>query len=360
LQLEPIHLWFGQVEIDSQLLANPGRPAIAKGVFVTPLQGRNSGLVLAAALCLAWPAAAQAEDRPQVIATVGMVADVAAQVAGDCAEVRALMGPGTDPHLYRPTAGDVRRLRAADAILYVGFGLEGQLGEVLDRLEDSIPTLAVGPASVPTGELIAVQDLYGIDPHLWMDVRLWSMTVPAIAGVLADLAPDCEGIDQRADDYLERLEALHGWVGESIASIPESSRALVTAHDAFAYFARAYGIEEVAIQGISTESEAGIRDIREAADLVAERGVPAVFIETTINPRTIEALIEAVRDRSKEVRIGGELYSDAMGDAGTAEGTYIGMIMANTTTITEALGGQAPPLPHPVADWLEARGLAGD
>ena len=321
--------------------------------------GKLAGIAAAFGIALggvagAGSAMADGGEPPRVVATIGMIADVAAELAGPCAEVRALMGPGTDPHLYQPTASDVRALRNADAILYAGFGLEGQLGNVLDGLEGRTRTLSVGPASVPAAELLTTDDLYGIDPHLWMDVRLWSLTVPVLAEELSALAPDCDGIAARAQSYGGRLEALHDWVGSSIATIPQQHRALVTAHDAFAYYARAYDIEEVAIQGISTETEAAIGDIREVADIVAERGVPAVFIETTISPRTIEALREAVRDRGHEVEIGGALYSDAMGDAGTPDGTYIGMIVANTTTITEALGGSVPPLPETVAEALAA------
>src|SRR5690554_1422691 len=272
---------------------------------------------------------AAAGEGPQIVATTGMIADVAAEVAGDCGEVRPLMGPGTDPHLYRPTSSDIRALRQADGILFSGYGLEGQLGEVLARLSDGTSTLAVAEAAVPQAEVLSADGLHGVDPHLWMDVRLWSMTVPVVAEFVAGLAPDCEGIAERADGYAELLDALHLWVGEAVAAIPEDARALVTAHDAFAYYARAYGIEEIAIQGISTEAEASISDISGAAALVAERRIPAVFIETTINPRTVEALIAAARDAGHEVRVGGELYADAMGEAGTLAGTYPGMIVEN-------------------------------
>ncbi|WP_114966351.1 metal ABC transporter solute-binding protein, Zn/Mn family [Alkalilacustris brevis] len=325
---------------------------------------RGAAAVLALGLAFAAPGQGAAQPVPSVVATVGMIADVAASLAGECVAVQAMMGPGTDPHLYRPTSRDVRMMREADAIFHVGFGLEGALGDVLDGLQGRVTTLAVAPAAVPEAELLRADPedfAYGVDPHLWMDVRLWSMTVAALSEALSDLAPDCaDEIAAAAEDYRARLAALHAWVGDSIATIPEGHRALVTAHDAFAYYARAYGIDEVAIQGLSTESEASIADIREAAEAVATRGVPAVFIETTINPRTIEALLDAVRNRGHAARIGGALYSDAMGDTGTRDGTYIGMIIANTRTITAALGGTVPDLPAPVAQWLEARGFAID
>ena len=168
------------------------------------------------------------------------------------------------------------------------------------------------------------------------------------------MPPDCaEAITERAETYKAQLAALNEWVSASIASIPETQRILVTAHDAFAYYGRAYEIEVEGIQGISTESEASLRDIRTVADRVAEREVPALFVESSINPRTIEAVLQAVQDRGFEASIGGQLFSDAMGENGTADGTYIGMIYSNTRTITEALGGTAPPLPEALGGWAE-------
>ncbi len=315
---------------------------------------RRESLAAAIWVALAGGAAAQ----PSVLTTVGMIGSVAATVAGDCVDVNVMMGPGTDPHLYQPTASDVQRLAGADAVLHMGFGLEGQLGAVLERLGARTPVLAVGPAAVPAADLIEVGGSYGVDPHLWMDAGLWSRTVPVIAGFLSDLAPDCDGIDARAEAHRAEILALHGWVAEAIATIPEDRRALVTAHDAFGYFARAYGIDEVAIQGLSTEAEAAIADIIEVAETVVARNVPAVFVESTISPRTIEALVAATRDRGHEVTIGGELYADAMGDAGTAEGTYIGMMHANTLAIVTALGGTVPPLPEALAGWAETWDIA--
>lgn len=310
-----------------------------------------AGAVLAAA----GGSAAPAQDRPvEVAATVGMIADVAQTVGGPCADVTAIMGPGVDPHLYQPSAGDVSTFRDADVILFAGYSLEGQLGDVLERFSETTPTVAVGPSSIDPGDLITVQDIYGIDPHLWMDASLWAQTVPTIAATLAELAPGCaDAIAGRAEAYAAQLDALHAWVAESIATIPEDQRILVTAHDAFAYYGRAYGIEVAGIQGISTESEAGVADIREMAQTVAERRVPAVFIESTINPRTIQAVIDAAAERGHQVSIGGELLSDAMGEPGTAAGTYIGMIHGNTVTIAEALGGAPPPLPPALDAWAE-------
>lgn len=288
------------------------------------------------------------------VATIGMIGDVARNVGGDCVAVETLMGPGVDPHLYQASAGDVRLLRDADAILYSGYSLEGQLGEVLERMGEAKPTVAVAPASIAPADLITVQDIYGIDPHLWMDAALWAQITPTIADTFAEVAPGCAAtLRADAEAYAVSLAALDGWIEASIATIPEDQRVLVTAHDAFAYYGRAYGIEVRGIQGISTEAEAGIADIRSSIDLVVELGVPAVFVETTINPRNIRAVVDGAEARGHALEIGGELYSDAMGEPGTAAGTYIGMLRSNTVTIVTALGGEPAPWPEPLAGWAE-------
>ncbi len=325
-----------------------------------PVRARGPRLLLRAlAIVAVVVGTASAVAQPvRILSTIGMIGDVAANVAGECGEVEALMGPGVDPHLYQARAGDVRRLQNADLILYAGYSLEGQLGSVLGRFAETKPTIAVAPASIDPGQLITTQDVYGIDPHLWMDPSLWARIAPTIADAVAEQAPSCrEQLDANRDSYVAQLEALHAWATEAIGTIPEGQRLMVTAHDAFAYYGRAFDIEVAGIQGISTESEAGVADIRAMADLVAERDVPAVFIETTINPRTIQAVIDAAAERGHEVRIGAELFSDAMGEAGSAEGTYIGMIVANTARLARELGGSVPPLPEALTPWAEAWGV---
>jgi len=315
---------------------------------------RNGFAAIALAVgCAGFAERAHAAEATAV-ATIGMIGDVARNVAADCVDVRTMMGPGVDPHLYQARAGDVRLLREADAILYAGYSLEGQLGDVLERLGRDKPTVAVAPASIEPAELITVQDIYGIDPHLWMDVGLWARIAPTIADTFAEIAPDCAAaMRAAATAYTAQLAALDGWIEASVASIPEDQQVLVTAHDAFAYYGRAYGIDVRGIQGISTEAEAGIRDIRAVVDLVVELGVPAVFVETTINPRTIQAVVDAAADRGHEVRIGGELFSDAMGADDTPEGTYIGMLRANTLRIVTALGGEPAAWPEELRGWAE-------
>ncbi|MDZ7705867.1 MAG: zinc ABC transporter substrate-binding protein [Trueperaceae bacterium] len=310
-------------------------------------------LLLGGALTLS-----RAQPEPlNTVVTIGMIGDVVENVGGPCVSVSALMGPGVDPHLYQASASDVRTLQRSDAIFYAGYLLEGQLSEVLERFGERTPTLAVSPAAAPPETLVAVAPddaSYTIDPHLWMDASLWAQTVTPVAEQLAELLPDCrDTIASRAAIYRAELAALHDWAAASTATIPESQRVLVTAHDAFTYYGRAYGIEVAGIQGISTASEASLADIRSTVDLIVTREVPAIFVETSINPRTIDAVRAAARDRGFEVVIGGSLYSDAMGTQGTADGTYIGMIRSNTLAITDALGGTAAPWPEALAGWAE-------
>jgi manganese/zinc/iron transport system substrate-binding protein len=312
---------------------------------------RSILLATVATLSLA-PLGVKAQEPVSVVATVGMIGDIAQILGGDCIAVQTMMGPGIDPHLYQATAQDVQTLNRADLILYSGYSLEGQLGDVFARYSERVPTLAVAEAGIVREDLITTDDAYGVDPHLWMDVSLWAKIVPVIAAQLTQSAPDCAAsIDANAKAHGAELAALHEWAAQTIASIPQTQRILVTAHDAFAYYGRAYDIEVAGIQGISTQSEAAIADIRQTADLIVERQVPAIFVESTINPRTIQAVVEAANQAGQPVEIGGELYSDAMGDPDTAGGNYIGMIHSNTTAIAQALGGTPAPLPDALADW---------
>ena len=310
---------------------------------------------LGAAFATATPASAQ--DAPlNVLATVGMIADLAQTVAGECASVSTLIGPGVDPHYYSATPSDVDKIAAAEMIFYVDRTLEERLADVLERFRDRTPTLGLASATFDDTDLLEDPDEPGeMDPHLWMDVSRWARIAPVIAESIAEQRPDCaEAMAENVASLSAQLDALHDWVDAAIGSIPDGNRMLVTAHDAFEYFSDAYGIEaSEAIEGISTASEASIGDIRDVAAFVVETGVPAVFVETTVNPRTIEALVAEVQSQGHDVVVGGELFSDAMGDDGTAEGTYIGMIRANTITITEALGGTVPDWPDALQDWAD-------
>jgi len=332
----------------------------------TPRSAARSAALVAtvAALLLLTPTARAQSDGPlRIVATTGMIADLAAEVGGDCVEVEALMGPGIDPHLYRASAGDVDRLGGADLILYNGFRLEGQLGAVLERLARRTPTVAVAEriaAADAAAALLEGEAAYAgqTDPHLWLDARLWAGGAAVVAAEVARLRPDCAAdVGDRAADVAAAIAALHDWAVASLGSVPAEHRTLVTSHDAFRYFGRAYGLAVHGIEGISTESEASIADIRATADLVVATGVPALFVESTLSPRTIEAVQAAVADRGREVAIGGSLYGDAMGDAGAPDGTYLGMVRHNVVTIATALGGSVAPWPEALAAWAEAWGL---
>lgn len=279
-----------------------------------------------------------------VAATVGMIADIVSVVAGDNAEVVGIIGAGVDPHLYKPTSTDVKVLQSSDVIFYNGLMLEGKMGDILVRLARADkPVYAVTEEILNDSDYILTDEENHQDPHVWMDVQGWIKAVNAVAAALSDY-DDANASDYRenASNYIAELEALDGYAKEKIASIPESQRVLVTAHDAFGYMARAYGLEVLGIQGLSTESEAGVKDIEDLVNYLVENSIPAVFVETSVSDKNIKALIEGAGAKGHDVVIGGELFSDAMGAAGTYEGTYLGMIDHNVTTITRALGGEAP------------------
>lgn len=278
------------------------------------------------------------DDRLLVVATTGMIADVAAQIAGDQLEVIGLMGPGVDPHLYRASQGDVRRLDQADLVLYNGLGLEGRMAELLQRMERIKPTVAVTDR-IPVSLLKSSTDFGGLyDPHIWFDVSLWMHAVERIRDALIEIDPaHAEEYRRSADAYLEELASLHTFAKERFTEIPEHNRVLVTAHDAFGYLGDAYGLEVVGLQGISTDTEVGLKDIQDLVSFLVERGIKAVFVESSLSPRSIEAVVQGASSRGHQVRIGGELFSDALGEAGTPEGTYIGMVKHNVNTIVESL-----------------------
>ncbi len=289
----------------------------------------------------------------KVVVTVGMIADVVKNVGADCVEVSALMGPGVDPHLYKASASDVRVLQKADIIFYSGYHLEGQMAEVLEVFSERKTSIAVAEKAITESELLTVPNATAIDPHVWMDVSLWARTADVIAQTLLQASPDCKDAEIRAAAYKNQLSALHDWIKLSIATIPAEQRILITAHDAFYYYSQAYGIEVQAIQGVSTQSEASIDDIRQTTKIVLEKKIPAIFVESSINPRTIQAVLEAVQDQGATVMIGGQLYSDAMGNDGTEDGTYIGMLYHNTQTITHALGGETLEIPTGLTPWSD-------
>jgi manganese/zinc/iron transport system substrate-binding protein len=275
----------------------------------------------------------------RVVATTNIVGDLVRTIGGPNVEVEALMGPGIDPHLYKASAGDVRRMSSAEAIFYSGVHLEGKMSEVLERMgERGMRTVAVAEC-VPEENLIESTGFSGLhDPHVWFDVALWSQTVGCVVETLAVLDPDhADAYRERAASYVNELVALDGWVRERVEDLAPEQRVLVTAHDAFGYFGRAYGFEVRGLLGVSTASEAGTSDVQNLAGFIVEHEIPAIFVETSVPPRYVQALQEAVRARGFGVEIGGSLYSDALGNPGTPAGTYAGTVRANVETIVTAL-----------------------
>jgi len=277
-------------------------------------------------------------NRLKVVTTTGMIEDAVREIAGEHADVVALMGPGVDPHLYKATQGDLAQLTNADVVFYNGLHLEGKLVEALAKLARSRSVIAVTDG-IPRDMLRRPPEFNGnYDPHVWFDVSLWSHAVRLIADSLAALdAAHAVEYRGRADRYRQRLDSLDRWIRTTISAIPREQRLLITAHDAFGYFGAAYDIEVRGLQGISTVSEFGLADINTLVRTIVERRVRAVFVESSVPRRSIQAVVEGVKGRGHTVAIGGTLYSDAMGARGTPEGTYVGMVSSNVRTIVNAL-----------------------
>lgn len=293
------------------------------------------------AVLVAWGALVpgRAAEKLPVTATIGMVADLVKQVGGDRVEVTQLMGPGVDPHLYKPTSGDAARLGRSAVIFYSGLMLEGRMGDLFAKLGRSGKKVYPVTESVPEELLLEPEEFEGhYDPHLWFDVSLWSKTVPTIVRGLSEADPDGRDIYERNGAALQkRLVELDQWCKDMVAQLPEDERILVTSHDAYNYFGRAYGFKVVGLQGVSTVSEAGLSDMAGLVDFLKKQGVKAIFVETSVNPAAIRRVSE-----DAGVKIGGELFSDAMGQPGEVRGgfdtgTYDGMVRYNLTTIVNSL-----------------------
>jgi manganese/zinc/iron transport system substrate-binding protein len=301
--------------------------------------------LLASALSLAGcqTAASQATGdlsgrRIRVVATTGMIADAAGVVGGDRAQVVALMGPGVDPHLYKASEGDVAALSGADIIFYNGLHLEAAMANVLQEMQGRTRSVAVTDG-IDRDRLLTPPEFEGnFDPHVWFDVGLWMEAVRNIQQAYTAIDPvNADVYRANAEAYLAELAELHEYVHQQAGRVPAERRVLITAHDAFNYFGRAYGFE---VQGISTATEASTADVKGLIDFIVERGVPAIFIESSVPQRNIEALQAGVRARGFDVTIGGQLYSDALGDPGTSAGSYLGMVRSNIDTIVRALVGE--------------------
>ncbi len=277
-----------------------------------------------------------------VTCTTGMVADIVGQIAGDKGKVINIIGAGIDPHLYSATRNDIARLLKSDIIFYSGLMLEGKMSDAFIRVGRTRPVFAVTEL-IDSQLLLEPPEFAGHpDPHVWMDVNLWKKCTEMVMKTLSEFdPPNASYYLKNYEQYSTELDRLDAYAKASIATIPREQRILVTAHDAFNYFARAYDLEVRGIQGISTESEAGIADINRLVEMICMREIKAVFVETSVSDKNIKALLEGAKARDHQVSIGGTLFSDAMGKTRTYEGTYIGMIDHNVTTITRALGGNA-------------------
>ena len=306
------------------------------GGFAMALAGSLVGYRIA-------PSQAQQSKPLSLVATTAMIGDALRQIAGDRVSVTVLMGEGIDPHTYRQTRSDVVAMTRADAVFWHGLNLEAQLTEFLNDLARRKPVVALGER-VSRDRRIEDPGAPGKpDPHVWMDPRLWREVVAAARDELVRLDPAGQStFEVNAARYLHEIERLAAYADRALSTVPPSSRILVTAHDAFNYFGRAYNYEVVGIQGISTESEAGLRQIEDIVRLLLDRKIRSVFVESSVSERNVRALIEGAAARGHAVEIGGQLFSDAMGPPATYEGSYIGMIDHNVTVITRALGGEIP------------------
>jgi manganese/zinc/iron transport system substrate-binding protein len=296
-------------------------------------------LVLAACGQAGGPAGGDLSGRQiRVVTTIGMITDIAQNVGGERVSVTGLMGPGVDPHLYKASEGDVSRLAEADVIFFNGLHLEAKMGEVLEQMGSRIKTVAV-TGGIDESLLLSPPEFEGAhDPHLWFDVTLWMKAVEVVRDTFIEVDPGSADLYQaNAQAYLETLEELEAYVQAETARVPEQQRVLITAHDAFNYFGNAYGFQVRGLQGISTATEAGTGDVQDLAEFIAVNEIPAIFVESSVPVRNVEAVQAAVQAKGFEVSIGGELFSDAMGNPGTEEGTYPGMVRHNVDTIVGAL-----------------------
>lgn len=277
----------------------------------------------------------------QVVCTTGMVADMVREVGGDRVAVTALIGEGVDPHLFKPTRDDVSKMLKADMIFFSGLMLEGRMTDTFQKIAArGTPVVGVADALGPE-ELI--QGEGHKDPHVWMDPGTWAQCIEPVRQALEKRDPEgAEGFRTRAERYRSEMEALGAYVKKVFASIPAEQRVLITAHDAFHYLARTTGITVLGVQGISTESEAGVSDINRLVDEIVARKIPAIFVESSVPDKNVRAVMEGAASRGQAIRLGGELFSDAMGAPGTYTGTYVGMIDHNATMIARGLGGEAP------------------
>lgn len=280
----------------------------------------------------------ETKDKIHAVTTIGMITDIVKNIGGEHVTVQGLMGPGVDPHLYQASEGDVSKLSNADIIFYNGLHLEAQMVEIFEKMKRTKMTVAV-TEHVPREILLDFAAFPGqYDPHVWFDVTLWIQAAERVRDALVEYDPEHrDTYSTNAVAYIQKLNDLHAYVKQRAEELLEQQRILVTAHDAFSYFGRQYGFTVKGLQGISTESEAGTRDVQNLAQFIVDQKIKSIFVESSVPERNIKAVKEAVQAKGWDVRIGGQLFSDAMGDEGTEKGTYIGMVRHNIDTIVDAL-----------------------
>ena len=281
---------------------------------------------------------AKDDGRLQVVTTTNILADLALEIGGDRISLQSLMGAGVDPHLYKASEGDVSKLHNADIIFYSGLHLEGKLVDIFERMSSTKNTVSLGD-KLPKDQLISSENFGGnYDPHVWFNIQFYKKFAHIMTEELsvADHR-NAEFYAANNEKYQKKLDSLEMELKSTVNSLPKEKRILVTAHDAFNYFGNAFDFQVVGLQGISTATEAGVKDVQKMSKFIIDNEVKAIFIESSVPRRTIEALQEAVISKNHDVKIGGSLFSDALGNPGTEEGTYIGMFKYNVNTIVNAL-----------------------
>lgn len=276
-------------------------------------------------------------DALYIVATTAQVADIAKNIQSEHMRIESLMGTGVDPHLYRPTRSDTVKLMKADIILYNGFHLEGQMVELLETLKKEKTVISMSDALSEEQRLTADNQY---DPHIWMNPQNWIAATTLVKQTFIEKDEQNKALyEEKAHDYIKQLQTLHQEIADMISTIPQNTRTMITAHDAFGYFGNTYGLNVIGIQGLSTESEAGLKRMEELSTLLSQQKIPAIFSETSVNDQNIKALIAGAKSKGHTVELGAALFSDAMGPKDSDEGTYIGMMKHNARTITSALGG---------------------
>lgn len=277
-------------------------------------------------------------ERLKIVCTTGMIGDAVENIVGDDADVYTIMGPGTDPHLYKPTPNIIEELENADVIIHNGLHLEGKMGDVFEKLENEKIILQVSDG-ISNDELLSSFDGSTLhDPHIWFDLTIWSKGIAYIGKKLADIdSTKTDDWRQNAEQYTKKIDSMHVWVSRQIENIPESQRILITSHDAFRYFGKRYDVEVKGLQGISTVSEFGLKDVTNMVDYIVSNEIKSVFVESSVSEKSMKAVQEGCIEKGHQLKIGGTLYSDAMGPSSSSAGNYLGMIQHNVNEIVKAL-----------------------